>query len=63
MSTTYDADDLDAPVWGARAISEIINRSEAHTRKLLQARKLPTKKVGIWHVSTKRKLREALGVL
>ena len=64
MSThphTHD-DDLDRPIWGAAAIGEVLDLSERQTYHLLQTKKLPAKKIGSRHVSTKRQLLSAFTV-
>lgn len=48
----------DAPIWGAKAIAEAINRSERQTYWLLQSGQIPAQKVGDRYVTTWRKLRE-----
>lgn len=57
---TQEADDLDRPVWGIKAFSEIIDRTERQTYHLIASGKLPANKVGERYVSTKRKLLGAL---
>ena len=52
--------DLDVPVWGAKEIAIIINRSPRQTFHMLSSGVLPAKKVGDRYVSTKRKLLDAV---
>jgi hypothetical protein len=55
-------DPLDEPIWGARAIGEVIGRSEKSTYWLLDKGVLPATRVGKAWVSTRRRLRAAIGV-
>jgi hypothetical protein len=50
-------DVLDIPLWGARAISKQINRSERQTYFLLEEGHLPARKIGGTWTSTPRALR------
>jgi hypothetical protein len=50
--------DLDRPVWGAVAISRLINRSARQTFHLLETGELPARKVGGRWVTTQRRLHE-----
>ncbi len=50
--------DLDAPIWGGRAIAAEIRKSPMATYHLLEAGRIPARKVGNQWVSTKRRLRE-----
>ena len=54
--------DLDAPIWGARAIASEIKRTERQTFHLLQLKRLPATKVGVTWVTSRRRLQRALGV-
>jgi hypothetical protein len=53
-------DDLDRPIWGAREIGKVINRTRQQTFHLLEKGGLPAKKVGKLWVSTPRMLLEYL---
>jgi hypothetical protein len=48
--------DLDRPVWGAKAIAEVVNRTERQTSYLLEKKLLPATKVGKLWTSTPRRL-------
>jgi hypothetical protein len=48
--------DLDTPIWGAREIGAVLNRSERKTFYLLEAGLLPAEKVGKSWVTTRRRL-------
>ena len=61
MSHTYD-NDLDAPIWGADAIGKVLGLNKRQTYHLLNHNKLPVKKIGAKHVSTKRQLLAAVTV-
>jgi hypothetical protein len=52
----HGGDEMDLPLWGARAIGSVINRSECVTFDLLEKGELPAQKVGGRWVSTKRRL-------
>lgn len=52
--------ELDAPIWGAKHMGSVINRTERQTFYLLQAGLLPANKVGDQYVSTRRKLLSAV---
>ena len=49
-------DSLDAPVWGAAAIAEIIGKNETQTNYLLINRRIDATKVGRLWVTTRRRL-------
>jgi hypothetical protein len=55
-----NADYLDTPVWGARAIGKVIGRPERATYHLLESELIPAKKVGDSWVATPRKLLAAV---
>jgi hypothetical protein len=57
---TTTADDLDAPVWGAKCIAQEIGRNPRVTFYLLEQGLIPAKKIGVQWVSTRRQLRAAL---
>jgi hypothetical protein len=50
------SDDRDTPVWGVRAISEIIGKSQASTYHLLARQHLDADKLGHQWVTTRRRL-------
>jgi hypothetical protein len=56
MPKTSNTDHLDIPVWGAKAIGEVINKPEKATFYLLMKGYLPAEKVGESLVSTPRRL-------
>ena len=49
-------DQLDTPLWGARAIAEAMNLSERQAWHKLEKGQLPAEKVGKIWVSTRRRL-------
>jgi hypothetical protein len=51
-----ELDALDVPVWGAKAIARVINRSVPATYHMLTQGLLDTDKVGAIHCSTARRL-------
>jgi hypothetical protein len=51
-------DDLDAPLWGARAIAQEIGRSLPATFNLLEQGLLPARRIGHHWCTTRRRLRE-----
>jgi hypothetical protein len=53
---------LDTPVWGAKAIGKVINKSEKAAFYLLMKGYLPAEKVGDSWVSTPRKLLHGIGI-
>jgi hypothetical protein len=53
---------LDTPVWGARDIGKVINKSEKAAFYLLKKGLLPAEKVGESWVSTPRKLLHGIGI-
>jgi hypothetical protein len=57
---TTSADDLDAPLWGCRAIAKEIQKTERATFHLLALGHIPASKVGVQWVTTRRRLRAAL---
>ena len=61
MSKTSNVD-LDRPVWGAKAIGEVVNKSEKAAFYLLSRGLLPAEKVGESWVSTPRKLLQRIGI-
>jgi hypothetical protein len=50
----------DTPIYGAKAIAKVVNKSPRATFHLLQAGLLPARKLGTQWVTTPRMLREAL---
>jgi hypothetical protein len=54
--------DLDRPVWGAKAIGEVVNKSEKQAFYLLSRKLLPAEKIGESWVSTPRKLLHGIGI-
>jgi hypothetical protein len=54
-------DDLDKPIWGAKAIGEEIGRNEQQAFRLLESRLLDATKVGRLWTSTRRRLNRSLG--
>src|SRR5438046_2162574 len=60
-STTKPNQD-DAPLWGVTGIAREIRRGRGATRDLLEHGDLPGKKVGDRWVTTRNRLRRALGV-
>ncbi len=60
MENEIETVDLDAPVWGARNISEVIKRTERATFHMLQSGLLDASKVGDRYVSTRRRLLKAV---
>jgi hypothetical protein len=46
----------DVPIWGAREIGAVLNRSERKTYYMLEAGLLPAKKIGKTWVSSRRQL-------
>jgi len=55
MSTTESAE-LDRPIWGAKNIGAVINRTERQTFHALEKGLLPAEKIGKTWVSTPRRL-------
>ncbi len=53
-------DDLDCPIWGARAIGKVIGKGARATHYLLEAGRLDATKIGRQWVSTPRRLRAGL---
>lgn len=51
-----DPQNLDTPIWGARAIGAVLNLTERQAWHQLEKRKLDAKKVGKTWVSTPRRL-------
>jgi hypothetical protein len=49
--------DLDTPIWGAVAISHLINRTTRQTFRLLETGELPARKIGGRWATTQRQLR------
>ena len=54
--TAQPSNDLDTPVWGARAIGAVLNRSPDQTFRLLERKKIDAEKIGGMWVSTRRRL-------
>lgn len=54
--------DPDRPVWGAKAIGEIANRSVRAAQYLLESGKIDGTKVGNVWTSTPRRILRSLGV-
>ncbi len=57
-----DTNDLDRPVWGARAIGAVANRNPRQTWYLLETGKVDATKVGATWTSTPRRILRSLGV-
>jgi hypothetical protein len=55
-----ELDALDVPVWGAKAIAKVINRSVPATYHMLKRGLLDVDKVGVIHCSTARRLLQHL---
>jgi hypothetical protein len=51
-------DNLDKPIWGAKAIAMEVNRKLRQTFYMLESGELPAKKVGGRWVTTRRRLLE-----
>jgi len=60
--TTADGD-LDTPLWGAKPMAPVINKTERETRHLIKHGLLDVTKKGALYVSTKRRLLKSLGVV
>ena len=57
QSSHYDPK-LDAPIWGAKSIGEVIHRTQRQTYHLLEAGHLDADKIGkCWRSSIRRLLR------
>jgi hypothetical protein len=54
--TDIEKSHLDRPVWGAKAIGEVVSRSERQASYLLEKGLLPATKVGKLWTSTPRRL-------
>ena len=61
MQDTQDIhdDDLDTPLWGAKVMAPVINRTE---RYLIETKQIDVTKKGALYVSTRRRLLASLGV-
>ena len=64
MQDTQDIhdDDLDTPLWGAKVMAPVINRTERETRYLIETKQIDVTKKGALYVSTRRRLLASLGV-
>jgi hypothetical protein len=51
-----DNDDLDKPIWGARAFGEVLGKAEKHVQNMLDHGTLDATQIGRRWVSTKRRL-------
>jgi hypothetical protein len=58
---TTNIDDLDRPIWGARAIANIIEKSVTQTQYLLAQGLLDADKIGKQWASTPRRLLSQFG--
>lgn len=47
---------LDTPIWGAKAIGEVICRTARQTNHLAATKQIPVEKIGNRLVSTRRRL-------
>jgi hypothetical protein len=56
MQSKSSDDNLDAPIWGAAAIGQIIGRSKRQTFHLLERKLIDADKIGATWVSTPRRL-------
>jgi hypothetical protein len=54
-------DDLDTPIWGAKSMAPVLNRTERETYHLIKHKQLDVTRKGNLYVSTKRRLRASLG--
>jgi hypothetical protein len=54
--------DLDTPLWGAKVMAPVINRTERETYHLIKNKQLDVTKKGALYVSTRRRLLASLGV-
>jgi hypothetical protein len=61
MQQDDKSNSLDVPVWGARAIGAVINRSERQAFHALESGHLSAEKIGHIWVSTPRRLLSRLG--
>ena len=50
------------PIWGCAAIAKAIGKSERSTFHLLEAGRLPARKIGRQWVSTEQALRQAIEI-
>jgi hypothetical protein len=55
--------DLDVPLWGAKLMAPVINKTERETRHLIQTKQLDVTKKGALYVSTARRLLRSIGCL
>ena len=55
-------DDLDAPIWGAEEMAEVIKRTRRETYHLIKHGRLDVTQIGVLYVSTRRRLLASLGV-
>jgi hypothetical protein len=62
MSATSEHDQLDKPLWGAKAIANHIGRNERQVFYLLEGGKLDATKIGQLWTSTRRRLNRSLGI-
>ena len=58
-----NADDLDAPIWGAEEMAPVIKRTRRETYHLIKNKQLDVTKKGALYVSTRRRLLASLGAL
>jgi hypothetical protein len=61
MSSPPTIDNLDMPIWGARAIARLVRKSLTQTNYLLRQQRLDADKVGRQWVSTPRRLLSQFG--
>ena len=54
--------DLDAPLWGAKAMAPVVRKNEREVRHLINTGLIDVTKVGSLYVTTKRRLLASLGV-
>jgi hypothetical protein len=59
LQSPDNADDLDAPIWGAPAISAEIRKGLQATYHLIKTGSIPATKLGGQWVTTRRRLRAA----
>jgi len=55
--------DLDVPLWGAKVMAPVINRTERETYHLIKNKQIDVTRKGNLYVSTRRRLLASLGLL
>ncbi len=61
MPLSLEITDDDRPIWGATAISKLIDRNRRQTFHLLETGKIDATKVGSLWVTTPRRVMRSLG--